>query len=191
MKRLHCVGDLLRGETGLDVLGTVHIPPVKVEDEGAIYGGPVCRVGELLHELGIILDDLSRSPDLDATAIREVHEENERFVIVLKVSDRDVLAVSTEVGKSERLRVQDFEKPGWTSAVLNIGLSVGIHCPQEQRIALRNKLREFRRHLVLPASSLLHGFVDLARAQSFLNRLDRWREGNIADRRLGHEAFSR
>ena len=69
-----------------NVLGTVDVPRFDVEDKCSLGGAAIFRVVQTLHQLGIVVDDLCRAPNLDAAAVRVVHEKEKCFVVARSIS---------------------------------------------------------------------------------------------------------
>ncbi len=169
------------------MLWAVYIPGVEVEEEhslrrGSLAGVTVVGVGEPLEELLVVFHDLRASPELDASTIRVVHEEDERLRVLLQVAHRDVLPIAAEVGERERALVEHLEEALGTTPVLHVGLAIGAGSAEIEGVPLGDEPLEIGRDLRLPTAAFFHAGVAGSGTEPFLHRLHAGREGNVAYR---------
>ena len=73
---------LLDCEPLRDVQVAVGTPRLDMKAEDSLWSGRVARIGDLLQQCRVVFDKLSGTPDLDAMAVRIVHQEHERFGVL-------------------------------------------------------------------------------------------------------------
>tara|TARA_Y100000588_G_scaffold348908_1_gene398891 strand:+ start:77 stop:487 length:411 start_codon:yes stop_codon:yes gene_type:complete len=77
-------GVLLGGEARLDVLRSVDVPGVDVENKDALGAGLVAGVEQAFEQLRVVLDDFGATPYFDAAAVGVVHQEDEGLVVFVQ-----------------------------------------------------------------------------------------------------------
>ena len=166
------------------MLRAVGVPGLDPEQDRLVGRGPSASgIGwrqQALDERGIVVDHLGRAPQLDATAVGVVDQEQEGAAIVLQIAQRDVLPVAAQIGKAQRPLVQHLQETFRAAAVLDVGLALAIGRRHEDAGLSGDEGGEIRRHGRLPATALLHAAVAGARAALLLDRLDGRGEGDVA-----------
>ena len=112
--------DLLR-----DVLRAICVPRFDSEQYRLLGLGAIVFWHQLSDD-GKIVGHARTAPDLDATLVRIVHEEQERLVILGEVAGRDILAVAGIIGEGERVIVEHANESLGAAAMLSIGLASGV-----------------------------------------------------------------
>ena len=128
-----------------DVLGAIDVPGLEREHDRALRPRPVGRVDQPLHQLRIVLDHPRAAPQLHPLLGGEVQDEDVRLVVLLEMTERDVLAIAGEVGEGQRLgadRLQEARRP---AAMLDIGPAVGAGRGEEEGVDGVEELRGDRR----------------------------------------------
>ena len=97
-------------------------------------------------------------------------------------------AVALEVGKSQRLLVDDAQEAWRAAAMLDVGLAFRVRRRQIEGARLGQKAGQIGRYGGAPAAAVLGLGIVLARAAPGLDGLDGGREGNVAGR-TGHGGF--
>jgi hypothetical protein len=111
-----------RREARGNVLGTVPVKGLKLEDKGPFRPPLVARRRQMLGELRLSgeISDAHVRQNLQALAIGIVHQEQGGAIVRSHVAKTDVLAVAAEIGEPKRLFVKDLEEASRAAAVLNI-----------------------------------------------------------------------
>ena len=166
--------ELALGVARRDVLVAVHVPGFDLEDDRPLDFAGILRVAKLVEQFRIVVDNLGRAPELDALAIRVVHQEDKRFGIFRKVAEGDVLSIAAEVGEGERFFVEHFEEAGRAAAMLDVGLGIGAGGAEVEHVHVLDEFGELGRDFGLPAVAFFDVGIGAARA---LGRLDGFHRG--------------
>lgn len=87
----------------------------------------------------VILDHPHGAPHLDALAGAKIHQEDEGFVIFGEIPCRDILPITAQISKAQGTFIDDGQKPRGTTAMLNIGLTIGAGAGQEKAVTSGNE----------------------------------------------------
>ena len=102
---------------------------------------------QLLQQIRIVLDHARRAPQLDATAVEIVEQEDVGLRVLGQIPLRDVLPVAGKIRERQRLLVDHLQETRRPAAMLDIGLAVGRRrCQQEARLR-GDELGQIRRDL--------------------------------------------
>src|SRR5262249_192652 len=104
--------------------------------------------------------------------------------IVAEIALSDVLPVTRKIDKSDGAVVEYAQESGWTAAMLDVGLPLGINGGKEDAHLCLDEGSQVRRDLCAPASLFFHAFIGRVRALAGLQRLDGGRERDIAGKGL-------
>ncbi len=123
---LQFILDLFEGVSSCDVLWTIPVEGLDVEDEETFDFAAVVGIAELSCQGRIIGDILNFAghPNFQALAGRVVDEEEHGLLSRLQITGADILPVSPEVGKAKRPGSQHLEEAFWASAKLQVGPAV-------------------------------------------------------------------
>src|SRR5260221_1056148 len=178
-------GDLGRGVVRHDVLAAVAVPGFEREHDRAPRLGLVGRVDQPLHQLDIALDRPRAAPQLHALLGGEVGDEDVRAVVLLEMTERDVLPVAGEIGEGQRLRADGLEESRRAAAMLDIGPSVGARGRQEEGVDDCEEGAQIVGDLPCPLAVL----ECRPRSEARLLRLDRGREPPVFGSAHGYSSF--
>src|SRR5262245_23830358 len=113
------------------MLRAVFVPGKKANDDGALHLAPISRHGQLGQYLRSLVDGCG-APDLD-TAPRGVVDEKDMHTIVLgEIAECDVLPIAGKISERQRRVIEYPQKSRRAAAMLNVGLTVGARCRQEE-----------------------------------------------------------
>src|SRR5262245_6807231 len=107
-----------------------------------------------------------------------------RLRIVAEITLSDVLPVTGKIDKSDGAVVEHAQESRWTTAMLDVGLTLGINGGKEDAHLCLNEGFQVRRDLCAPASLFFHAFIDCTRTLAGLQCLDGGRERDIAGKGL-------
>ncbi len=95
-----------------NMLRAIGIPGRDGEQDDLLGARLVVLRHQLRHQLGIVLDDARRAPDLDALPCGIVDQEQESLGVVGQIALRDELPVAGEIGKADgACSSSTFRKP--------------------------------------------------------------------------------
>jgi hypothetical protein len=124
------LSDLFFREPARDVLGAVPIKCFDTNYNRSLRRGTFLRnpeSGNQFSGLFVALYDARSAEDLQSLLSDIVHEKKGHPIIVLEISDADVLFVSSKIHESQRVVVYDTEETLWTASILNVRPSCFIY----------------------------------------------------------------
>ena len=105
------------------MLRAIPVECCQMQPEDAFELRPVVRHRDEFGQrwVGIERKGFNVCVDLEARAVRLVHEEQTHPIIGRKVAGADVLAVAPIVGERKRTIIDYLEKATWTASMLDVG----------------------------------------------------------------------
>src|SRR5471032_3258496 len=152
-----------------DVLRAVGVPGLDGEHDRAPRPGLVGGIDQPLHQLDVALDDPRAAPQLDPLLRGEVQDEDVGAIVLLEMTERDVLPIAGEVGESEFARADRLQETRRSAAMLDIRPAVGAGGRKKEGIDGVEELAEIVGDLGLPVAA----FERLPRSETRLLCLDR------------------
>jgi hypothetical protein len=134
---------------------------------------------QLRDQLWIVLDHARDPPDLHPLPVLIVHEEEKSARILGQIAGADILSVAVEIGKGERLLVDDGQEAGRSASMLDIKLAILVRRRQIERPYAGNEACKVGVDRGGEPALRLHARVAFARATSFLRGLDRRRKRDV------------
>jgi len=164
-------------------LRAVPVKGLDLDYQSALNLGAIGRIHEFAHGVWIDVRIQYGHPaeDLQPGPARIIHQEQGHPVISGDVSDRDVLAVSSKIGKCEGLFVQNLQKPGAAAAVLYVGPTRFRHAGQIEAVTAGDEVRFRFSQPVMGRWPLFEKGIGLATAVPGLDGLDRRCCGNLQE----------
>src|SRR6266702_366542 len=172
-----------------NVLRTVDVPGLHLEEDGALRARGVPRGREAAEQRRITLDHPRPAPELHSPPLRIVHREEEGPLVLGEVAEGDILPIASKVGEAEPALVEYAQEAARSAPVLQVGLAGGTGGGEVDAVALGQEGRQLRRDPGLPAVALLDAPVAGARAAAGLLGLDGGGEGNVAGQAAGHRGL--
>ena len=167
--------DFSFGKTRDNMRGAVHVPGLNCEKNGSLRPSLVAVVEQAFDQGGIVFDHARATPKFYALTAARIEQEQEGPVVLGEIGERDVLAVASIIGETQRPVVDDFDKSLWTTPVLDIGSAVGRCGCEKGGILFGDEFCELRRHPI--RKTFCHAaLVCLGRSTFGLRMLRRERE---------------
>src|SRR5262245_44599717 len=107
-----------------------------------------------------------------------------RLRIVAEITLSDILPVTGKIDKCNGAVVEHAQESCGTTAMLDVGLALGINGGKEDAHLCLDEGFQVGRDLCAPASLFFHAFIGRARTLVGLQCLDGGRKGNIAGKEL-------
>jgi hypothetical protein len=167
--------ELCLGVARGDVLGAVPVEGFDVNEDSPLGWGLFPGNFELADQpLGFrgALVNPGAAQDLEPGLVRVVHKEEGDAVVMLQVSNADVLLVAAQVGEANGALVEDVEKAFLASAVLDVRPTGFGRRGHVEAIALLQELLFVGAKAVAQIVGLFDAFIEVAAAVQALLFLD-------------------
>lgn len=105
------------------MLGTVPVVRFKPKPENPLRAAFICGVGYQIVErrVGIKCQPIYMNIDFKPRPSRVIHQKKTGPVVGSQIAGADVLSVAAIIGKGQSSLINDFEKTGFASTMLNVG----------------------------------------------------------------------
>ena len=177
-------------EAPRNVLRAIGVPGAHAKHDRLFDPGTVVVWPQALQDLRIGVHHTRLSPDLHASPLGVVDEEQLRARILCQVAESDVLPVAAEVGEGQRVFIEQVQESGRAAAMLNIRLPFEVRGREKEATLRGDEPAKIRRDGSFPATALFHARIGAARSAARLDGLHRFGEGHIA-RVAGSHSLSR
>src|SRR5215510_12914410 len=110
------------------MLRAVGIPRLDGEDDGPFRMSRIVWLDQPRQQCRIVFDDTRTAPHFDTAALRVIHQEQKRLVILRQRPNGDVLFVAAKIGEGQRPFVKHFEESLGATTMLDVGLTIREPC---------------------------------------------------------------
>ena len=115
--------EFIDGEALRDMLRAIPVERFDLDDHRPFGPRTVGLIMQRGDEIRVFsgINKPHAAPDLQASLVRVIHQDQRNPVIGRQIADAQILPVSTKISVGNCLGVDNLQEAGWTAAKLNVG----------------------------------------------------------------------